>query len=109
MKFIDVSMPNPCENYVIEETGVKELPVAVIKTEVRHLLIDLIKKNLIYKSNEINSLILKVLENLISEPILPILLEISLQYPQDAAHQVLFNFFSFRFYVYQEICYYTET
>ena len=94
-------MPNPCEHFVIEEGGVREQPVAEVKTEVRHLLIDLIKKNLIYKSSEMNQLILKVLEFLISEPVLPILLEIALQFPQEAAHQVLFNFFSFRFYVYQ--------
>ena len=67
-------MPNPCENFVIEEGGVREQPVPLVKTEVRHLLIDLIKKNLIYKSSEINQLILKVLEFLISEPVLPILL-----------------------------------
>lgn len=50
MKFIEVGLPNPCENYVIEESGVREQPVAEVKTEVRHLIIDLIKKNLIYKS-----------------------------------------------------------
>lgn len=69
-----------CENYVIEESGVKEQAVGEVKTEVRHLLIDLIKKNLIYKNSEINQLILKVLEFLISEPVLPILLELSVQF-----------------------------
>lgn len=98
---MDVNTPNLCENYSIDESGVKEQPVNEIKTEVRHLLLDLIKKNLIYKSSEINQLILKILEFLISEPILPILLEISIQFPQEVTHQVLFNFFSFRFYVYQ--------
>lgn len=61
MKFIEVGLPNPCENYVIEESGVREQPAPEIKTEVRHLLIDLIKKNLIYKSVEIHQLILKIM------------------------------------------------
>ncbi len=86
----------------------KEQAVGEIKTEVRHLIVDLIKKNLIYKSNEINQLIVKNLEFLISEPILPILLEMSIHFPQESTHQVVYNFFSFRFYVYQEICFYSE-
>lgn len=60
----------------------KEVPAAEIKTEIRHQLIDLIKMNIHYKNNNINQLILKVLEFLIAEPILSILLEIAIQYPQ---------------------------
>lgn len=66
MKYVDVNTPNLCENYLIDESGVKEQPVNEIKTEVRHLLLELIKKNLIYKGSEINQLILKILEFLIS-------------------------------------------
>lgn len=32
MKFIDLNQPNLCENYVIEEAGVKEVPANEIKT-----------------------------------------------------------------------------
>jgi hypothetical protein len=49
-----------------------------------------------------------VLEFLIAEPILTILLEIAVQYPQELTNTVLFNYFSFRFYVFEEICYYNE-
>lgn len=61
-----------------------------------------------YKNQEINNLVIKLLEFLITEPILDLILDASIEHPHESVSQLLNNYFSFRFHVYEEICSYTE-
>ena len=104
---MDLNQPNCCEYFAIEESGVKEVSGEAPRTEVRQQLIALIRQNLHYKNNEINLLIVKVLEFLITEPILDLILDVATEFPHDSTSTLLLNYFSFRFHVYEEICYYS--
>lgn len=61
-----------------------------------------------FKNQETNLLVVKVLEYLITEPILDLILDSAKEYPHESTSSLLSNFFSFRFHVYEEICSYSE-
>lgn len=107
-KFLDLNLPDYSQQYSIEESGVKEVEGVVPTQEVRHQLISLMRHCLHYKSAEINQLVVRVLEFLITEPVLDLILDAAVEYPQDSTSSLLTNFFSFRFHVYEEICCYNE-
>ena len=43
-----------------------------------------------------------------SEPILPSLLELSLQLPNEPCHGLIHSFFAYRFYLFEEVYEYTQ-
>lgn len=62
-----------------------------------------------FKSPEINILLLKVYEYLITEPIAPMLIELNLLTPNsELGQKILHNYFSYRFYIYEEVYTFTE-
>ena len=61
-----------------------------------------------FKNQEINVLVLKIYEYLASEPILPSLLDLSQQVNSEQCHSVFFSYFSYRFYLFEEVYTYTK-